>query len=148
MGRALAQIPTPMRVDVAMTTHHWGGSYDGTSWSVAIGYLQEAIDNQLPGGQIWVKEGLYNPTPGSLGFTITKQLSLYGGFAGTETSVAGRSGSFAGTILEGNTFEHAVYIPQVSGSSIIVIDGFTIEKGHSSGVGGGIICLGWDLAAR
>jgi len=144
MGRALAQTPAPMRVDT-QTTHHWGGTYDGSSWLNAVGNLQEAIDNQFAGGEIWVKEGTYSPLTQLTGFVISKQLSLYGGFHGDELYLSDRHGSFANTLLNGNQCEHAVSIPQVAGSTVIVLDGFRIAYGHASGSGGGILCQGWDL---
>jgi predicted outer membrane repeat protein len=148
LRRAIAQTPAPIRVDSTQTTHHWGITYDGSGWGNAVGYLQEAIDNQLPGGPIWVKEGTYVP-PTSAGFVIAKQLSLYGGFYGDELYLSDRHGSFAGTVLTGISAPatlHVVNIPLTVGSSSVVIDGFKITHGHADpGSGGGILCLGWHL---
>lgn len=74
------------------------GSGDGSSWSNAMSDLQAAIDASSAGDQIWVKAGTYAPTKlikstkkTSKAFIIKDGVSLYGGFAGTESSPEARS---------------------------------------------------------
>ena len=73
------------------------GSGDGSSWQNAGGDLQAAIDASQAGDQIWVKAGTYAPTTlikstklTSKAFILKDGVSLYGGFAGTESSLADR----------------------------------------------------------
>ena len=73
------------------------GSGDGSSWQNASGDLQAAIDASSAGDQVWVKAGTYAPTQlikstksTSKAFILKDGVSLYGGFAGTESSLADR----------------------------------------------------------
>lgn len=69
------------------------GSGDGSSWASATADLQAAIDAAQAGDEIWVKVGEYKPQtliksnkPTSKAFILKDGVSLYGGFAGTESS--------------------------------------------------------------
>ncbi len=63
------------------------GTGDGSSWASASS-LTNALASATAGDQLWIKEGLYtNDTY----FTISKTLTLYGGFDGTETSLGSRA---------------------------------------------------------
>lgn len=66
---------------------------DGNSWATAMGDLQAAIDASSAGDEIWVAAGTYKPVSlinssvaDSRSFIIKDGVSLYGGFAGVETS--------------------------------------------------------------
>ena len=95
---------------------------DGLSWATAYKSVQKAI-NELaaqPGvpGEVWVAAGTYEPTelingngtPAS--FRMYDGISLYGGFAGTETTKSEREREESGmpwdftnkTVLQGNTY--------------------------------------------
>ena len=76
-----------------------GGTGDGTSWANASGNLQQMINNladnnpQNMPGEVWVAAGTYAPqsqvlsgTTYSASFRMRDGISVYGGFAGTETS--------------------------------------------------------------
>lgn len=70
-----------------------GGSGDGSSWAEATDDLQAAIDASSPGDEVWVAAGTYQPfnlinekVATSYAFILKNGVSLYGGFAGTETS--------------------------------------------------------------
>ncbi len=73
-------------------------SNDGRSWSTAKANIQDAIndlvDNGLT-GEVWVAKGTYTPTESTeatggstlyMSFKIPAGISVYGGFAGTETA--------------------------------------------------------------
>ena len=76
-----------------------GGTGDGTSWTNASGDIQRMIDDLAdnnPGGQpgeVWIAEGEYEPQTQlisnasySASFRMRDGISVYGGFAGGETS--------------------------------------------------------------
>ena len=79
------------------------GTGDGTSWDNPSGDLQRKIDELAEGGngqpgEVWVAAGTYEPqaqlvtgTSYSASFRMRDGVSVYGGFAGGETSKAGRS---------------------------------------------------------
>ena len=102
------------------------GTGDGSSWDNASGDLQKMIDElaqnnpqNLP-GEVWVAAGIYKPqsqlisgTAYSASFRMRDGISVYGGFAGTETSKQERAKGtmpwdFTNeTILEAAYYDHA-----------------------------------------
>lgn len=69
------------------------GNGDGSSWEKATDDLQAAIDASSVGDEVWVAAGTYQPfnlindkVTTSYAFILKNGVSLYGGFAGTETS--------------------------------------------------------------
>ncbi len=63
---------------------------NGTSWTMAYKSLRKATDRAARdcGTQIWVARGTYSPGPNVTDhFIIPDNVSLYGGFAGTETAI-------------------------------------------------------------
>lgn len=100
----------------AQTTYYVkiGGSGTGASWIDAFGHLQSALDVAVEGDQIWVAEGVYfpivqNPNNNVSGakdrtFYINTDISIYGGFAGTENTLADRGTDLSAnkTILSGD----------------------------------------------
>jgi hypothetical protein len=76
-----------------------------TSWIDACPDLQTALGLAVGGDEIWVATGTYKPTPGTsrtATFQLITGVALYGGFAGTETSLGQRAGLFDQTILDGD----------------------------------------------
>lgn len=102
------------------------GTGDGSSWENASGNLQNMIDElaknnpqNLP-GEVWVAAGTYVPqvqvisgTTYSASFLMRDGISVYGGFAGGESSKQEREvgkmpWNFVNkTILEGSYYEHS-----------------------------------------
>lgn len=102
------------------------GTGDGSSWENASGNLQNMIDElaknnpqNLP-GEVWVAAGTYVPqvqvisgTTYSASFLMRDGISVYGGFAGDESSKQEREvgkmpWNFVNkTILEGSYYEHS-----------------------------------------
>ncbi|HLO39781.1 MAG TPA: GC-type dockerin domain-anchored protein [Phycisphaerales bacterium] len=121
----------------------------GTSWSSAYEDLNPLLKQlALVGGdacEVWTKSSFYYPTTGSSrteSFVIPSGLHLYGGFAGSETSLSQRtapwffitamSGAIGGSGSSDNSY-HVVDASDVSSSTLI--DGFTIANGRASGGG-------------
>jgi len=136
-------------VDASAAT---GGS--GASWASAFTTLGAALAVAQCGDEIWVADGTYFPPPSAsadpraTAFYVPRDLKLYGGFAGGETSVAARVGLFATTVLSGDlgalgaTADNAHHVVRTWGT--VTIDGFRIERGNAVGApvpnGGAILC--------
>lgn len=134
------------------------GNGNGSSWASPLGSLHQALAMAGPGSEIWVARGEYLTTSGkdrNIYFKIPNGVKLYGGFAGTELSIAQRNIEHNPTMLSGEIGTNAkednaftvVYTENVS--SATVVDGFIITGGvadkelptdvKSAEVGGG----GW-----
>ena len=128
------------------------GKEDGSSWQDAYANFQDALSAAKSGEQIWVAGGTYLPgkpgDPETSTFLLTKDIQLYGGFAGTENSLAERNPSEHPTILSGdlnqddipNDFETNrtdnvwnVMLVKNETAGIPIIDGFTVGGGHADG---------------
>ncbi len=137
------------------------GVNNGTSWMDAYTDLQSALDIAIPGSEIWVAEGTYNPLAefGGAGnrykaFKMKNGVGIYGGFAGTENpatfDLRDRNILANETILSGDlngddipgdlstnrsdNCYHVFYHPSGTGLDITaVLDGFTITGGNATG---------------
>ena len=150
-----------------------GGTGDGSSWENASGNIQNMIDelaNNANGqaGEVWVAAGTYTPqsqlisgTAYSASFRMRDGISVYGGFAGGETSKLKRvKGTMPWdftnkTILEAAYYDHndfswtnnkwtltsdsrhVVWFAPMSGESdfanVTTLDGVTIQGGYAQG---------------
>jgi len=141
------------------------GTNNGSSWTNAYIDLQSALTAATLGDQIWVAAGTYKPSahpaactgcsgPRDYTFQLKDGVSLYGGFAGTETILSQRDWNNNITILSGDFNDDDVVTG--SGSSLIIpgnsenahhvviavfsdvtsttrLDGFTITGGSAFG---------------
>ncbi len=106
---------------------------DGTSWATAVNDINSALATAFAGNQIWVRSGEYVLTNT---LTLASGLQLYGGFAGTETNLAQRTGinSANETILRQTT--PGLRVVDINSNSNIRLDGFTLT-GATNVSGGG-----------
>ncbi|MFK7979131.1 MAG: hypothetical protein AB8G86_04045 [Saprospiraceae bacterium] len=119
-----------------------GATGNGTSWATATGNLQAALQKATVGDEIWVSKGVYLPTTDNnrtISFHIKNSVALYGGFAGSETSIGERIIKANQTVLSGeigtsqktdNTF-NVLYT--ASATKATIIDGFIITGGYAGG---------------
>lgn len=131
------------------------GTGDGSSWTNAFTTLDEALLNvTATTNEIRVAQGIYKPNfnglpnPKMATFAIPNGAKIYGGFNGTEATLAQRDPKINITVLNGdlngndnsnivstdgsradNTFHVISLIGQVTG---VVIDGFTISGGNAN----------------
>lgn len=122
-------------------------SDESTAWAGRTTYtnLQDAIDAAQSGDMIWVEAGLYRPTSTfdnsdnarCKSFVMKENISLYGGFVGTEVSLEERDADTA-TVLSGDfgtpdddadNVYHVVYCKDISN---VILDGFTITGGNAN----------------
>ncbi|MEZ0370036.1 MAG: FKBP-type peptidyl-prolyl cis-trans isomerase, partial [Candidatus Sericytochromatia bacterium] len=138
------------------------GTGDGSSWGSAAGDLRKVLYLAQEGDQIWVAAGTYKPTTNgdrTLSFQLRKNVALYGGFAGTETTLEERVVGSNQTILSGDLAgddnylddptldleENSVHVVRGPiGVTGAILDGFTIQGGNANSFsphdrGGGIL---------
>ncbi len=125
-------------------------SNNGNSWAQAYQTLQKAIEATAVGDQIWLAAGTYYPTKDNAGgnpgngqlktFFINKDIAIYGGFNGTESSLSQRNWRTNIAILSGDVgilgddadnAYHVVYIQGVSAA--MRLDGVAVTKGNANG---------------
>jgi hypothetical protein len=126
---------TPTRLYV---TEFGAGDRTGLDWASALGNLRTALEiaRVTPSiTEIWVAQGTYNAntfltvsTDRNEAFVIRGGLSIYGGFAGTENTIAQRSGTLVTRLSGVNRQYHTVVI---DGQSNILLDGLTIADGFN-----------------
>ncbi len=131
------------------------GLNNGTSWMNAYTNLQTALSQAANGDKIWVAEGTYKPYYGATPdrnatFDITKSVTLYGGFDGTETAVFQRDLTSHVTILSGDigtqrvSADNSYHVVHINMIGHAILDGFTITSGNANGAypanwGGGLL---------
>jgi len=98
---------------------------NGSSWSSAFQSVQKAVSAANSGTEIWVAAGTYHDSVVSNNSNIQMQdgVSLYGGFAGTETSLSQRNWTQHPTILQGDSGTILMRIP-AQAAVPMVISGF------------------------
>ena len=107
----------------------------GTSWGDAFERVQQGIDAALAagGGEVWVREGTYYENVG-----IPDGVAVYGGFAGTETSLSERDWRTNVTILSGDIGRSGddadnSYHVVTAIEAAKIFDGFTVRDGNANG---------------
>ncbi len=141
-----------------------GISDTGASWASPIRFLRTAIDNAvILGGnvQIWVRANTYRPDEYVLfangdgdtakSFALNNNITIYGGFNGTETLLSQRNAAVNITYLSGDLdiddtanwgarADNSLHVVTASGvNATAVLDGFTIKGGHAGSPGGGAL---------
>ncbi len=138
------------------------GTGDGSSWSNAMGNIEDAIETPLgcyDRIEIWVASGTYYPLATGQAYTreasfkLKDFVGIYGGFIGNETDLNMRNWKLNPTILCGDigisndNTDNAYHVvtAEYTGNTAI-LDGFIITKGSAAYTtftfsdGGGIWC--------
>ncbi len=147
-----------------------GAGGAGGSWADAFQNVQQALNAAGVGDQIWVAAGVYYPDEGPAqmdddrteSFLLKDDVALYGGFAGTESSLDDRDWIANTTVLSGDIDQNDIIDPptgvvmdvdDINGSnayhvveassvgSSAVLDGFVITAGYADT---GFSCTGDD----
>ncbi|CAM1362881.1 exported hypothetical protein [Tenacibaculum litopenaei] len=153
------QTITPIYVDVNAT-----GANNGSSWANAYRSLTSALANVTAQRKvIWMADGVYKTggNTNSSFFVNLEGVEIYGGFNGTETSIAqrnfytnktilsgDRNGNDSGALVFNNStrYDNNRAIMKVTNSNVI-IDGITIKDANAAvlnthgGSGGGAITI-------
>lgn len=117
------------------------GGNNGTSWLDAFTDLQTALQSAQAGDEIWVKEGTYLPTADNnrdTSFTLRSGTKLYGGFAGSETTLEQRNWLAHPTVLSGDigvigdsTDNSYTILFMDNPDSLTVVDGLIFRFGNA-----------------
>lgn len=107
-----------------------GPTHDGSSWATAFTAIQPALDAAST-DQVWVAKGAY-----AGGIVVSTGVSLYGGFAGTETDLTQRNVTQNRTVLLADDGSAAVTTTAVLP---IRVDGFTVRAEHALNASGLIL---------
>jgi hypothetical protein len=127
-----------------------GGAKTGESWANAMTDLQAALTLVKNSGgninEIWVAKGVYYPTTTTdrtKSFVLVSGAKMYGGFAGTETTLAQRDLSnpenttyLSGDIGTRRSIPDNSYhvITGLNLSTATLLDGFNVSSGKANGV--------------
>lgn len=103
-------------------------SNDGLSWSQSFSSMTKAMDVVTSGDAVWAAAGTY--TEGAQ-ITIPVNVSVYGGFNGSETQLSQRDIQNNKTIIDGENSYRCVY-------NNGTFDGFFVTNGYTTTDGAGI----------
>jgi hypothetical protein len=114
----------------------------GTSWANAYTTIQEAFSLVISGDEIWVAKGNYKPTTTTdrtISFIIPAGVKVYGGFAGTETTLVQRQINNNPTLLNGDIgvvgdpSDNSCHVVRINNGGVDTkIDGFRIVNGNAN----------------
>lgn len=148
---------------------------DGTSWATARNDLGEAMRLAEASGdvrELWLAAGTYKPAAGTthraIRFELPPDVSIYGGFAGTETALEQRDVAANPTVLSGDNLgddtddttirggDNAIHLLWIWNAGTVTVDGLTFRGAFPNlpvncgwnYAGGGIFALGTDLTVR
>ncbi len=119
------------------------GGGTGARWQDAFTTVSAALSHaqvNLGVNEIWVAAGTYRPPTG--GFIVPTGMKLYGGFAGTETTVEQRNIAANPTLLAATNQAPTQHILSLTSTAAgTIVDGFVVSRGTGSGaaIGGGIL---------
>lgn len=100
----------------------------GLNWNEALASIQKAIVSSNDSDEIWVAAGIYQEEKV---LSIPENVSIYGGFSGSETTITQRDSSNCKSIVDGQS-KHACFLNDG------IIDGFVVVNGISQVSGAGI----------
>jgi hypothetical protein len=114
------------------------GAADGTTWADAVDRVQTALDLlAAPGDLVWVSNQTtltaFNASDAAIAI-VRANVSLYGGFAGTESALSQRAMPLTRTTLDGQDTQSGVIIFGVA--AVTTVDGFRITRGLNTAGGG------------
>jgi hypothetical protein len=143
-----------VQADIIYVDVDAAGANDGSSWTDAYNYLQDAIAAVITGDEIRIAQGIYKPDKGAAvtagdrtaTFQLISGVTVQGGYAGFgEQNPDARDIGLYETILSGdlagddgvnfsNNGENSYHVVTGSGTDATgVLDGVTITAGNANG---------------
>ncbi len=136
-----------------------GTARDGRSWATAFTHPQDALDQVRSGQQLWVRRGTCRPRDfqESVVTVVPVDVSIHGGFRGSEVSFSARPTPPGGTIFDGDLLgddqpgqplmgrlDDSRHVVRIFPGAKVVLDGLEVRNGHaltdpSNDRGGGIL---------
>jgi len=105
-----------------------GPVWDGHSWATAFQPIWAGISSAASGDEVWVKAaGQYVET-----ITLKSGVSVYGGFAGTETQRSQRDFKTNVTTIDATLVTPRYHVVTMIGMTNTRLDGFTITGGNAN----------------
>lgn len=108
---------------------------NGLSWQSPFTTIQAGVNSANLGDEVWVATGVYTGSTQPV-VSMKINVSIFGGFSGTETQRAERDASTNQTIIDGESVRRCVVAADNT-----ILDGFIIQSGSAS-IGGGILVDG------
>lgn len=121
----------PICVDSSVST-----SGDGRGWANAFKTIQEAVDAAEDGDEVWVTSDTYTLTSP---LNITKTVSIYGGFDGSESRRKERNSESKTIITQSGGFELIEFSSNCSGN---IIESFDFLSGGTFALGYAVLVRG------
>lgn len=122
---------------------------DGRSWQTAFGSPAAASASASSGQELWIRRGNCRPaqTKAAVVEVAHKGLALYGGFLGSETSLAARPLPASGTVLDGDRLgndavgpdddpyavrnDDSHHVVKIGAQARVVLDGLEVRHGYA-----------------
>ncbi len=133
---------------IRFVNHSALGLSDGSSWTNAFTQFQQALAVAQDGDEIWVAKGIYKPTSSNdryARYDLPSGVSVYGGFAGTETLREQRDWTANLTILSGDignlgdsTDNSFNILYSYSPNEKTRLDGLIFEEGNANNTDNGV----------
>lgn len=130
----MALLSSALEAQVIFVKADASGADNGTSWADAYTHLQSAL-GAPSGSQIWIAAGTYKPGNTRNATFSLGNISLYGGFAGTETQISQRDLVSNQTILSGEIGgpgfgDNSYHVVTVQYLTSATLDGLVITRGY------------------
>jgi hypothetical protein len=118
-----------------------GDNSDGSSWAKAFTSIQAATVAAVTGDEIWVKQGTYVIVDEVTQLNFKSGVNVYGGFVGTEATLAARSTNPALTIISQDTAPATNFrlLSSIALNDPTTWNGFTFD---GKNIGSGVLLSG------
>ena len=104
------------------------GLHYGTSWADAFTNIQAGVNAAVSGDEVWVAEGTYTSKSNPV-VTMKDNVTLYGGFVGTETALSQRDLYQHSTTIDGEKIVRCVTAANATLDGFVLVNGYATQGG-------------------